>query len=630
MHFEATTCGVFAASAGSDPSQWKRLEGATIYHPELGIGTIIRVSLLQQRPVPIIAVVARFAIDEPSTRVLSAGELKTKLASARLNIPRQKIQVAPTVPTVRDTGRTSRSSDAGSRKFEQKAPSGGGFTIAELLANDSSVAATAPSKRSKKQRQPSTSAIAGLTPAVPTPAETSRPAPAVRSQILSGASAAQPAPKSLTSSIALAKPQQPLPLDLLVFDLDNTLVASDFLESFRGRDNLRRNDDNYRTRLRAALATSEGENAILIPESALLEIGTAFPGLKLSIFTRAPSSYVDTVLKHYYPRIRWSVVIAFEDVKQQKPAPEGISVILSKTGVRPDRCVLIGDSRVDIEAAYAAGVRCAWWAARQKPWGRDHAQETLPDWSIKTPRQIEQILTAPASGRLLLETAIETLPIEASRAERIKHWNDVEPKEQHFGKLLSPSVDVECFGRYFKQHSVFSPTIGKHRLTASILAFKDGAAMPPPTVAALAHHLVTWSKYHAKRGGQLIASVIPDRPNGNQRLSRLLSAIETHWKTQGLGDHVAFNAKLLTVPAGAVSSARSHLTKVERIEKVRSSLRIGESRPISRSNIWLLDDVVTSGATLFYGKKFLTDAGASSVTCCAMAKTVSPYHGSLQ
>ena len=37
----------------------------------------------------------------------------------------------------------------------------------------------------------------------------------------------------------------------------------------------------------------------------------------------------------------------------------------------------------------------------------------------------------------------------------------------------------------------------------------------------------------------------------------------------------------------------------------------------------VIDDIVTSGATLYYCNRYLVNAGARSVLCLALAKTVS-------
>jgi len=50
----------------------------------------------------------------------------------------------------------------------------------------------------------------------------------------------------------------------------------------------------------------------------------------------------------------FSVIVGFEDVKNHKPHPEGISLAVSRLGVSPGETLVVGDSAADIEAALAA------------------------------------------------------------------------------------------------------------------------------------------------------------------------------------------------------------------------------------------------------------------------------------
>jgi HAD superfamily hydrolase (TIGR01509 family) len=53
-----------------------------------------------------------------------------------------------------------------------------------------------------------------------------------------------------------------------------------------------------------------------------------------------------------------SEITSSADVEEAKPAPDIFSTALSKSGLDPERCVVVGDTRWDAEAASKAGLRC--------------------------------------------------------------------------------------------------------------------------------------------------------------------------------------------------------------------------------------------------------------------------------
>jgi phosphoglycolate phosphatase len=51
-------------------------------------------------------------------------------------------------------------------------------------------------------------------------------------------------------------------------------------------------------------------------------------------------------------------------------------------GIEPDQALMVGDSRNDVEAAHAAGVRCV-----AVPYGYNHGEpieDCQPDWQVES------------------------------------------------------------------------------------------------------------------------------------------------------------------------------------------------------------------------------------------------------
>jgi phosphoglycolate phosphatase len=69
-------------------------------------------------------------------------------------------------------------------------------------------------------------------------------------------------------------------------------------------------------------------------------------------------------------------VLGHDQVARPKPNPDMLWHLLDRANVTPDRAVMVGDTRFDLEMADAAGVRGIGVA-----WGM-HAPERLSDWPV--------------------------------------------------------------------------------------------------------------------------------------------------------------------------------------------------------------------------------------------------------
>ncbi len=85
----------------------------------------------------------------------------------------------------------------------------------------------------------------------------------------------------------------------------------------------------------------------------------------------------------------FSLIVGCEEVGNLKPNPEGILLILEKTGARAEESVMIGDTEVDILAGRNAGVRTAGvtWGLRLE----DELKKHKPDFILNDPQQLIQI-----------------------------------------------------------------------------------------------------------------------------------------------------------------------------------------------------------------------------------------------
>lgn len=102
---------------------------------------------------------------------------------------------------------------------------------------------------------------------------------------------------------------------------------------------------------------------VWVPEDGLLK--SLSERYKLAIFTGRLHSEADVTLRRYAADIDFSPIIAEEDVKVGKPAPEGLLMIRQQTGA--EDMIYVGDTVDDARCAKSAGVPFIGIAAPSTP-----------------------------------------------------------------------------------------------------------------------------------------------------------------------------------------------------------------------------------------------------------------------
>ncbi|MBW2433555.1 MAG: HAD-IA family hydrolase, partial [Deltaproteobacteria bacterium] len=88
----------------------------------------------------------------------------------------------------------------------------------------------------------------------------------------------------------------------------------------------------------------------------LMQEATA-AGLRLGVCTTANERSANAIAKGMLGDIDLEFVLAGDVVGKKKPDPEIYLLALKKTGLSPDQCIVIEDSRNGLLAAQAAGMR---------------------------------------------------------------------------------------------------------------------------------------------------------------------------------------------------------------------------------------------------------------------------------
>ncbi|HJE71955.1 MAG TPA: HAD-IA family hydrolase, partial [Pseudomonas oryzihabitans] len=80
-------------------------------------------------------------------------------------------------------------------------------------------------------------------------------------------------------------------------------------------------------------------------------------GVRLAVITNKPERFVAPLLADMgLGDFDW--IVGGDTLPQQKPDPAGLLWVMQQAGVAAGQALFIGDSRNDIRAARAAGVRC--------------------------------------------------------------------------------------------------------------------------------------------------------------------------------------------------------------------------------------------------------------------------------
>lgn len=446
-----------------------------------------------------------------------------------------------------------------------------------------------------------------------------------------------PSSKQKTEALQLTRAQQIQAVDdsrqydLLIFDLDDTLLATGNLEPFRGKKFIGPQDARYKR----DLAIQARSLTQLVPEDILLALQENFPSMALSVFTRAPKDYALTLLEVQFPRVNWKGVVAFEDVTRTKPHPDGIYLAARNAGVKDtSRIALVGDGESDVIAAYEAGIQFALlmigWGTNWNGSGavnrREHYKvlELMPDAKIETGHELHDFVTKPCSLLPSLEawSADEefTQPSASMRVDRLKHFNNLDDAGY-------PNwVETHAMGRYFPSTTGrfnFSKREVHHSATKAVLDAKDGVPYPVAWVDCCANYIFGYANGVRRQNLSLVVCPIPSNPKSNKSLGRdrlkvFLQAVEAQ-----LADRcqVVFDFDVLRYAPGA--EANKTLGRDARFANVRDHMFVADPSLVQGLAVLVVDDVSTSGATFYYSSRYLIDAGARSVRCLALTQTVS-------
>jgi len=128
----------------------------------------------------------------------------------------------------------------------------------------------------------------------------------------------------------------------IIVDLDGTLVDTSAVAGLRAQRQWR----EVESQIQRCTPYNEAVDLINTARAA---------GIKVALFTNSPSNYVRVIFKHFQLAVDY--VVAYHDVRDHKPASEGVEKIRNRFGVSCEEMIFIGDSELDRECALNAQVK---------------------------------------------------------------------------------------------------------------------------------------------------------------------------------------------------------------------------------------------------------------------------------
>lgn len=159
-------------------------------------------------------------------------------------------------------------------------------------------------------------------------------------------------------------------------------------------------------------------------------------------------------------------------------------------------------------------------------------------------------------------------------------------------------------------------------------------ARAPLVYDAISAPLIRGLKFHDRYTGLQRATAMMIAAHGNRPVD-LIVPVPLHWRRLVMR---RFNqsallgfalARLLAVPCLPSALKRTRYTtpqmrlpRAERLKNVRNAFAVGDGASVAGKHVLLVDDVVTTGATVAACASALKKAGALSVHVLALARTV--------
>jgi HAD superfamily hydrolase (TIGR01509 family) len=137
-----------------------------------------------------------------------------------------------------------------------------------------------------------------------------------------------------------------------------------------------------------------GAKPPIMPGAAALVRELSGAGAKLAVGSSGPMENIELALNAMGMRELFSVIVSGKDVSRGKPDPQVFAMACERLGLQPERCVVIEDAPVGVDAAKAAGAKAVALLAhhpRESFMQADLIVEALTDLRVQ---QLQELIGA--------------------------------------------------------------------------------------------------------------------------------------------------------------------------------------------------------------------------------------------
>ncbi len=423
-------------------------------------------------------------------------------------------------------------------------------------------------------------------------------------------------------------------IDLCIFDFDNTLMMTDDLSVIRDQGIEKLNDRNYRAELKALIG--DIKSRLLYTENDLQNLRAENPSMKFALFSLAPVAYLEVIDNLAYPEFQWDSVVSYENITDNrfKPNGFGIELLMHEFGLTdPSKVVMVGDSVKDVASAYNAGCyavldKSSWPKfIAKKHWS---ALKLVPDLVIESQGQLSDFIKDQGKFLPALECLINkgNSEVRVNDIHNLRYdgFNYFPPYEN---RDFKKNIIIYSAGRLYPNYESLENRRKWHAVTDIIYKQKNSEEFGKSWISAILGFIDFHYKKLHLRTRPLVISSIPDRPGRISRQKALIEQLEKHFdafeNNEERKQKVRFSYNVLNFKPSARSNSGDRLSFFDRFTNVNDNLFVVDNKEVVGTDYLIIDDVVTTGASLMYAKQKLQKAGARNVVLFALAKTMEDF-----
>lgn len=113
--------------------------------------------------------------------------------------------------------------------------------------------------------------------------------------------------------------------------------------------------------------------------------------LKVAVNSNKDHVMVNVILNECFSKWRFDGIVGMQMGIEMKPSPKGVLSILDSVGVKPEECLYVGDSEIDITTAKNAHIPsvAVTWGFRS----REQLLNYSPNWIVDKPSEILELIS---------------------------------------------------------------------------------------------------------------------------------------------------------------------------------------------------------------------------------------------